>query len=86
MLFVVLKGGMVTLVTTDDPKLKNRLNAEGGVAIVDYDTDGADDDELVNVRVKQENGTLKSYEAIGHLEEVGDANISAKALLKELRG
>lgn len=48
---IIVEGGFVQSVVTDDPDLARKLQ----IAIVDYDTDGADDDDIVSV--KQSDGT-----------------------------
>ena len=47
-LFVALEGGMVTCVCSDQPKRFGGIE----VVIVDYDADGAEEDELTPVRQK----------------------------------
>lgn len=56
MIAIVLEGGLVQAVVTDD----NSLKAGTEVMIVDYDIDGADD--LVDVKsLIADRGTYKAY-------------------------
>lgn len=65
---VVVEGGLVQAVVTNRP---DYLDANLPVQIIDYDTDGADEDELLLVP----NGDGSFSEACGHTEPVAEARI-----------
>lgn len=84
MLIVTLEGGLVSSVSSDDPALIEQLNRDG-VAVLDYDTDGADDDELLSVKLKTQPGRPGEVnEAVGHVETVGETDIDTAWLARAL--
>ncbi|HRY01557.1 MAG TPA: hypothetical protein P5256_00405 [Beijerinckiaceae bacterium] len=63
---VVLEGGLVSCVVSNDTRMIGT-----NFVIVDYDTDGADQDELL--AVPQEDGSMA--EAVGRFDEISRAGI-----------
>ena len=68
---VVLEGGLVQAVVTDDPALRGI-----DVFVIDYDTEGCDETELCQVR-QSDGGTAA---ARVYAEGVGTAAIDLKAV------
>lgn len=67
MLCIVLEGGMVQSVVTNDLNALSDLQ----IMVIDYDTDGADDRDLIQVR--QQDG--KMAEAYGHHDTLEQSGI-----------
>lgn len=83
MLIITVEGGLVSSVTTDDKVLQELLNIDR-VAVLDYDTDGADENELITVRTRHSTDRLPyRYMACGRVEPVGDTDIDTEELAKE---
>lgn len=83
MLIITVENGLVSSVTTEDQRLREQLNNER-VAIIDYDVDGADENELITVRTKVVGDQLPDRTmACGHVEEVGITDIDVYELAKE---
>ncbi|MFZ4397442.1 MAG: hypothetical protein ACOYOU_17655 [Kiritimatiellia bacterium] len=60
MIVITLEGGLVQGISTDDPKLVGEK-----VVVLDYDTEGADPDEVVQVpqgKGRTEEATISSHE------------------------
>lgn len=70
---VVIEGGLVQCVVTNH---SDRLDPNLEVQIIDYDTDGVDDDDLL--LVPQGDGSLS--EARGHIESITKADIDIEGI------
>lgn len=73
---IVLEGGLVQSVVSDYPNLLPSMN----LLVLDYDTEGADQEELL--QVPQPDGTLS--EATGHYEGINQAEIDLAAVMEQL--
>jgi hypothetical protein len=60
MLIIEMDGGLVSSITTDSMLLKHMLNTEG-VVVLDYDTDGSDEDEVIQVHEKAEKKVREAF-------------------------
>jgi hypothetical protein len=76
-LAIVLEGGLVQDVLTANPKMF------GDVVVIDYDTEGADDDEIT--KVPQGKGKCKDCDAIVHLPEIGKPKIDIAETIRRAR-
>ncbi len=66
MISVVLEGGIVQSVITDDKAHVGRL-----IAIIDYDTDGASEDDDKIAKIEQVDGALRdAYYGVFEVEYV----------------
>jgi len=83
MLIITLEGGLVSSVVTDDEALRTRLNVER-VAILNYDTEGADEAELMTIRTRHTDDQVpQRFLACGHVMPVDRADIDTEALTKD---
>lgn len=73
---IILEGGLVQSVVSDYPNLLSGMN----LMVLDYDTEGADKDELL--AVPQPSGSLS--EATGRYEGIERAKIDLTAVMKQL--
>ena len=84
MLIITLEGGFVSSVSSDDQELVAILN-RGGIAIIDYDIDGADSEDLKTVRQNTQPGQpLVEYEALARMIFAEATQIDTKALARRL--
>jgi len=73
---IILQGGLVQCVVSNAPEL-----IDADVVVIDYDSEGADEDELMTV--PQSDGT--ETEAVGHREEIAPTDIDLKGILSHLK-
>lgn len=84
MLIITMEGGLVSSITSDDAALIATLN-QVGLAVIDYDVEGAYANELVSVKLVTEPGRPRvEYEAVGHIEKVGRTDIDTAWLANAL--
>jgi hypothetical protein len=79
MLAIVLEGGLIQSIITDDAALAARLNAER-ILCIDYDTEGSDPADLTPVH--QDDGGIASAYVVER--EVELATINTAQLLEDL--
>lgn len=77
MLGIVLSGGLVQAVVTDDPKLQ----AED-VLVIDYDTDGVDEADLVGVRQLAGSVAGKLVPAYVYIQRTWEAGIDLEGTMR----
>jgi len=84
MLIITLEGGFVSSVSSDDPELVAMLNSSG-VAVLDYDIEGADSQDLISVRQYTRPGqTGVEYEALAQQIFAEESQVDTKALERRL--
>ena len=83
MLIIALEGGLVSSISTDNDELRALLNNEG-VAVIDYDTEGADKDEIISVKSRNAANEVVEFEAVGRIEEVEPTSINVANLHYQL--
>lgn len=77
-LAVMVEGGLVQCVISNQPKFFDGID----VLVYDYDTEGADDDELIEI-CHLDSGEITK--AVGHLEPVNMTGVDLKATIGGLK-
>jgi hypothetical protein len=82
MLIITMDGGLITSISTDNPELKEKL---GKAVVIDYDTEGMDEQALSPVKVKESDERPESVEdAFVYCAEVEDTVIDVEFLKNHL--
>ena len=82
MLIITLEGGLVSSVSTDDPELKAKL---GEVVVIDYDTEGVDEDETHLIKTQAASGRPEEFSVATVVSlEVEDTEIDVEFLENRL--
>ncbi len=76
MIAIVMEGGLVQCVVTNNPKLKGKFD----IITIDYDTEGVDEEDIINV--PQDDGSTSRAWAC--FEQLYDAGIDLKSVVRQL--